>query len=176
MGYALKIILMQELPPANETITSDHPSGEGAPPPEIASGWRAFLAVFLAGMCVSGNARPDPADFETRLQWQQMIMGISACSFGALVAAVCAVKWRKLHSYGSIVWRLYLVYVGAACLAGFMHGGNVAGYATGAALLAGLLTALSGVSLFYWRNAGTNLIYYFSCFAFMAGIVVLLLK
>jgi hypothetical protein len=167
---------MHEMPPANETETSNDPSGEGVKPPEVASGWRAFFAVFLAGMCVSGNARPDPADFETRLHWQQMVTGISACSFGALVAAVCAVSWRKLPSYGSIVWRLYLVYVGAACLAGFMHGGNVAAYATGAALLAGLLTALSGVSLFYWRNAGTNLIYYFSFFAFVVGIVVLLLR
>ncbi len=165
-----------------ETESSDQPqlkaddSLEFAPKTEASSGWRAFFAVFLAGMCVSGNARPDPADFETRQQWQQMITGISACSFGALVAAVCAVNWRKLPSYGSIVWRLYLVYVGSACLAGFMHGGNVAAYATGAALLAGLLTALSGVSLFYWRNAGTNLIYYFSCFAFMAGVVIWVLK
>jgi hypothetical protein len=167
---------MHELPPANETETSNDPSGEGVPPPEFASGWRAFFAVFLAGMCVSGNARPDPADFETRLHWQQMVMGISSCSFGALVAAFCAVNWRKLPSYGSIVWRLYLVYVGAACFAGFMHGGNVAAYATGAALLAGLMTASLGVSLFYWRNAGTNLIYYFSFFAFVVGIVVLLLR
>ena len=167
---------MPELPPANETETSNDPSGEGVKPPEAASGWRAFFAVFLAGMCVSGNARPDPADFESRQQWQQMITGISACSFGALVAAVCAVNWRKLPSYGSIVWRIYLVCVAAACLAGLMHGGNVAGYATGAAMLAGLLTALSGVSLFYWRNLGINLIYYFSCFAFMAGVVIRVLK
>ncbi len=165
-----------------ETESSDQPqlkaddSLEFAPKTEAASGWRAFFAVFLTGMCVSGNARPDPADFDTRKQWQQMITGISACSFGALVAAVCAVNWRKLPSYGSIVWRIYLVYVAAACLAGLTHGGNVAGYATGAALLAGLLTALSGVSLFYWRNLGTNLIYYFSCFAFMAGVVIRVLK
>ncbi len=166
----------------HETESSDQPqvkvdvSSEFEPKTEIASGWRAFFAVFLAGMCVSGNARPDPADFETRLHWQQTVMGISSCSFGALLAACCAVNWRKLRSFWSIVWRLYLVYVGGACLAGFMHGGNVAGYAAGASLLAGLMTALSGVSLFYWRNVGTNLIYYFSFFAFVVGIVVLLLR
>ena len=47
----------------------------------------------------------------------------------------------------------------------------MASYATGAAVLAGLLTALSGTAFFYWRNAGTNLIFYF--FAVCAGIGVI---
>ncbi len=88
-----------------ETESSDQPqlkvdvSSEFEPKTEIASGWREFFAVFLAGTCVSGNARPDPAGFETRLHWQQMVMGISSCSFGALLAACFAVNWRKLRSF-----------------------------------------------------------------------------
>jgi hypothetical protein len=38
-------------------------------------------------------------------------------------------------------------------------------------MVAGLLTALSGTALFYWRNAGTNLFFYF--FAVCAGIGVI---
>jgi hypothetical protein len=100
-----------------------------------------------------------------------MLTAISACSFGALVASFFAIKWRKIDAYWSIVWRLYLVYVAGAFLAGLMHGGGVASYATGAAMVAGLLTALSGTALFYWRNAGTNLFFYF--FAVCAGIGVI---
>lgn len=163
---------MREAPPENDQPLAPVSST----PNEHASGWRAFFSVLLMGLCMSGNARPDPADFETRYQWQQMTTAISACSFGALAAACFAIKWRKLDAYWSIVWRLYLVYVAAAFLAGFMHGGNVAAYATGAALLAGMLTAASGVALFYWRNAGTNLFYYFSCFAIAVGLVIAFIK
>jgi hypothetical protein len=158
---------MREAPPEN-----DQPlASVSSTPNDHASGWRAFFSVLLMGLCMSGNARPDPADFETRYQWQQMITAISACSFGALAAAAFAIKWRKLDAYWSIVWRLY--YVAAAFLAGFMHGGNVAAYATGAALLAGMLTAASGVALFYWRNAGTNIFFYLSCFFMGIGLVKL---
>jgi len=137
---------------------------------------RAFFSVLFMGLCMSGSARPDPADFETRYQWQQMITAISACSFGALAAAAFAIKWRKLDAYWSIVWRLYLVYIAAAFLAGFMHGGNVAAYATGAALLAGMMTATSGVALFYWRNAGTNIFFYLSCFLMCLGLAMMFLS
>lgn len=135
------------------------------------SGWRAFFSVLLMGLCVSGNVRLSPADFETRHEWQQMITAVSACSFGALVSACFAIKWRKLDAYWSIVWRLYLVYVAGAFLAGLMHGGNVASYATGAALIAGILTATAGVALFYWRNIGTNVFFYFGCFLLALGLV-----
>jgi len=145
-------------------------------PNDHASGRRAFFSVLLMGLYMSGSARPDPADFETRYRWQQMITAISACSFGALVAAGFAIKWRKLDAYWSIVWRLYLVYVAAAFLAGFMHGGNVAAYATGAALLAGMMTATSGVALFYWRNAGTNILFYLSCFLMCLGLAMTFLS
>jgi hypothetical protein len=167
---------MREIPPqtpATPDVTLVTPEEVR---PEHATGWRAFFSVLLMGLCVSGNARPSPADFETRYQWQQMLMGIAACSFGALAAAGFAVKWRNLDAYWSIVWRLYLVYVAAAFLAGCMHGGGVAGYATGAALLAGLLTATSGVALFYWRNAGTNIIFYLSCFFLGVGLVKLIVS
>ena len=159
---------MREAPPENDQPLAPVSST----PNDHASGWRAFFSVLIMGLCMSGNARPDPADFETRYQWQQMITAISACSFGALVAAGFAIKWRKLDAYWSIVWRLYLVYVTAAFLAGFMHGGNVAAYATGAALLAGMLTATSGVALFYWRNTGTNAFFYLSCFFICLGLVM----
>jgi hypothetical protein len=39
-----------------------------------------------------------------------------------------------------------------------------------------MLTAASGVALFYWRNAGTNLFYYFSCFAIAVGLVIAFIK
>ena len=160
---------MREAPPENDQPLAPVSST----PNEHASGWRAFFSVLLMGLCMSGNARPDPADFETRYQWQQMITAISACSFGALAAAAFAIKWRKLDAYWSIVWRLYLVYVAGAFLAGFMHGGNVAAYATGAASVAGMLTATSGVALFYWRNAGTNIFFYLSCFFMGIGLIKL---
>jgi hypothetical protein len=151
--------------PVTETsVVTEVPSGH-------ASGWRAFFSVLLMGLCVSGNARINPADFETRYQWQQMILAVSACSFGALVAACFAIKWRKLDAYWSIVWRLYLVYVVGAFLAGLMHGGNVASYATGAALLAGLLTAFSGTALFFWRNSGTNIFFYVFLVLFGIGMI-----
>ena len=167
---------MREINPTPEPNPINSSTSVVVAPSDHASGWRAFFSVLIMGLCMSGNARPDPADFETRYQWQQMITAISASSFGALAAAAFAIKWRKLDAYWSIVWRLYIVYVAAAFLAGVMHGGNVAGYATGAALLAGILTSTSGVALFYWRNAGTNLIYYFSCFAIAVGLMIAFIK
>ena len=164
---------MREINPAPAVTPADPGSPTVDAPPEHASGWRAFFSVLIMGLCVSGNARPDPSDYATRFQWQQMVMAISACSFGALAAAGFAVRWRKLGGYWSIVWRLYLVYVAAAFLAGFLHGGSVAGYATGAAMLAGMLTAASGVALFYWRNAGTNIFFYLSSFFMGIGLVKL---
>lgn len=165
---------MREITPA----PAPRPVTEPSVAPEVrsghASGWRAFFSVLLMGLCLSGSARPDPADYPTRYQWMQMVTAISACSFGALAAAGFAIKWRKLDAYWSIVWRLYLVYVAGAFLAGLMHGGGVAGYATGAALIAGLLTALSGAALFYWRNLGTNIFFYFFCFCFALGVLKLM--
>ncbi len=68
-------------------LESDQPLAPvSSTPNDHASGWRAFLSVLLMGLCMSGSARPDPADFETRYHWQQMITAISACSFGALAA------------------------------------------------------------------------------------------
>jgi hypothetical protein len=160
---------MREINQATAVTPADPGSLMVDAPPERASGWRAFFSVLIMGLCVSGNARPDPSDYATRFQWQQMVMAISACSFGALAAAGFAVRWRKLGGYWSIVWRLYLVYVAAAFLAGFLHGGNIAGYATGAAMLAGMVTAMSGTALFYWRNTGTNLFFYLSCFLILVG-------
>jgi len=167
---------MREINPTPEPNPINSSTSVVVAPSDHASGWRAFFSVLFMGLCMSGNARPDPADFETRYQWQQMITAISACSFGALAAAAFAIKWRKLDAYWSIVWRLYLVYVAAAFLAGFMHGGNVAAYATGAALLAGMMTATSGVALFYWRNAGTNILFYLSCFLMCLGLAMTFLS
>lgn len=163
---------MREIDPASEPIPASLASAAGsATATEHASGWRAFFSVLLMGLCVSGNVRLSPADFETRREWQQMITAVSACSFGALASAFFAIKWRKLDAYWSIVWRIYVVYVASAFLAGMMHGGGVAGYATGAALVAGILTATAGVALFYWRNIGTNVLFYFSCFLLALGLV-----
>jgi hypothetical protein len=167
---------MREINPTPEPNPINSSTSVVVAPSDHASGWRAFFSVLLMGLCMSGSARPDPADFETRYQWQQMITAISACSFGALAAAAFAIKWRKLDAYWSIVWRLYLVYVAAAFLAGFMHGGNVAAYATGAASVSGMMTTTSGVALFYWRNAGTNISFYLSCFLMCLGLAVMFLS
>lgn len=168
---------MREIDPASESNPASLASAAGsAAPTEHASRWRAFFSVLLMGLCVSGNVRLSPADFETRYQWQQMIMGVAACSFGALASACFAIKWRKLDAYWSIVWRIYVVYVAGAFLAGVMHGGGVAGYATGAALIAGMLTATSGVALFYWRNTGTNVLFYFGCFLLALGLIKVVLS
>ena len=162
---------MHEIKPTPKIVSSTEEIQPLVAVVEHASGWRAFFSVLFMGLCVSGSSRPDPSDYATRYQWMQMVTAISACSFGALAAAGFAIRWRKLDAYWSIVWRLYLVYVAGAFLAGLLHGGGVAGYATGAAMLAGLVTALSGTGLFYWRNAGTNLFFYF--FAVCAGIGVI---
>lgn len=149
---------MREIDPDAASVDSPDPMVVATP--EHASGWRAFFSVLFMGLCVSGSARPDPADYATRYQWMKMLTAISACSFGALAAAAFAVKWRRLDGYGAIVWRLYLVYVAGAFLAGLMHGGGVAGYAAGAAIPAGMMTVLPGTALFYWRNTGTNIFFY----------------
>jgi len=164
---------MHEINPSRKIVASAEETHALVTVADHASGWRAFFSVLLMGLCVSGSARPDPADYATRYQWTQMVTAISACSFGALAAAGFAIKWRKLDAYWSIVWRLYLVYVAGAFLAGLMHGGGVAGYATGAAILAGLLTALSGTALFYWRNAGTNIFFYFFVICSGVGLIKL---
>jgi hypothetical protein len=165
---------MHEVNPTPKIVSSTEETQTLLAVADHASGWRAFFSVLFMGLCVSGSARPDSSDYATRYQWMQMVTAISACSFGALAAAGFAVRWRKLDAYWSIVWRLYLVYVAGAFLAGLMHGGGVAGYATGAALIAGLLTALSGAALFYWRNLGTNIFFYFFCFCFALGVLKLM--
>lgn len=149
---------MSELPPPD--VKGLNPNSE-AKPPVHPGAWRAFFSVLFMGLCVSGNARPDPADFETRNEWAQMINAYAACSFGALFAAFLAIMWRKLDAYWSIVWRLYLIYLSATFLAGYLSGGgSVAAKSLGAGVIAGLIATFSGTALFYWRNAFTNTIIY----------------
>ena len=162
---------MHEVNPTPKIVSSTEETHNLVAVADHASGWRAFFSVLFMGLCVSGSARPDPADYDTRYKWMQAVTAISACSFGALVASFFAIKFRKLASYWSIVWRLYLVYIVGASLAGGMPRGIMASYATGAVMVAGFLTALSGTALFYWRNAGTNIFFYVFSVLFGIGVI-----
>jgi hypothetical protein len=129
-----------------------------------ASGWRAFFCVFLVGVFIFGNLLKGSYNYD-------MQAGKAAGSFGVLVAALCAIKWRKLERYWSMVWRLYLVTLVTAFIVGFGNGGaGVAGYAVGVALPAGLVTTLLGTALFYWRNLLTNIVFGLICALFLLGI------
>jgi hypothetical protein len=134
-----------------------------------ASGWRAFFCVFLVGVFIFGNLLKGNYSYD-------MQAGKAAGSFAVLVAALCAIKWRKLERYWSIVWRLYLVTLVTAFVVGFCNGGaGVAGYAVGVALPAGLMTVLPGTALFYWRNFLTNIVFGLICALFFLGIFLVTL-
>jgi hypothetical protein len=129
-----------------------------------ASGWRAFFCVFLVGVFIFGNLLKGSYSYYINA-------GKAAGSFGVLVAALCAIKWRRLEGYWSKVWRLYLVILVTALVVGFGSGGaGVAGYAVGVALPAGLMTVHIGVALFHWRNFLTNIVFGLICALFLLGI------
>ena len=134
-----------------------------------ASGWRAFFCVFFVGVFIFGNLLKGSYNYD-------MQAGKAAGSFGVLVAALCAIKWRKLERYWSMVWRLYLVTLVTAFVVGFGNGGaGVAGYAIGVALPAGLMTVLLGTALFYWRNLLTNIVFGLICALFLLGVFLMTL-
>lgn len=134
-----------------------------------ASGWRAFFCVFFVGVFIFGNLLKGGYNYD-------MQAGKAAGSFGVLVAALCAIKWRKLERYWSIVWRLYLVTLVTAFIVGFGNGGaGVAGYAVGVALPAGSMTVLLGTALFYWRNFLTNIVFGLICALFLLGVFLMTL-
>ena len=150
-------------------------------PPDIspsshASGWRAFFSLLFVSLCVSGTVRPQPDDYESRMLFMQMVQSMAACSFGGLAAAFFAIKWRTLAEYGAKVWRLYLVFVGFAFLAGSLAGGNVAAGALGASLVAGIFVIPAGVALFHWRNLFTNSIFWVFCAIFILAFGKLVLS
>ena len=134
-----------------------------------ASGWRAFFCIFLVGVFIFGNLLKGSYSYD-------MQMGKAAGSFGVLVAALCAIKWRRLERYWSMVWRLYLVTLVTAFVVGFARGGaGIAGYAVGVALPAGLVTVLLGTALFYWRNFLTNIVFGLICALFLLGVFMMTL-
>lgn len=143
---------------------------------DCSSGWRAFFSVLLIGLCISGNVRPDPSDYKTHAQWRDMVMGVSACSFGALIAACFAIKWRRLPDCWSVIWRLYLAYVVSAFLIGLGHGPGVAASALGASLVAGAFVIPAGAAVFFWRNLLTNVIFYGLILLFCMGVIMVITR
>ena len=115
-------------------------------------GWRAFVPILFIGMAVIGSAHPKNAD---------MAAGYAACGGGALVAAVYAIFIRNLKDFWSIIWRLYLAYIGASFIfGGFGAGGAGAASALGASIAAGIFVIPSGVAVFFWDNIATKIISY----------------
>jgi ABC-type phosphate/phosphonate transport system permease subunit len=129
--------------------TSDSSVGESV---RDVPGWRAFVPILFIGMAVIGMAHPKNAD---------MAAGYAACGGGALVAAVYAIFIRNLKDFWSIIWRLYLAYIGASFVfGGFGAGGAGAASALGASIAAGIFVIPSGVAVFFWDNIATKIISY----------------
>jgi hypothetical protein len=116
--------------------------------------WRAFVPVLLIGMVIIGMTHPKNSD---------MAAGYAACGGGALVAAVYAIYIRNLKDFWSIIWRLYLVYIGASFVFGGLSAGTAgAASALGASMAAGIFVVPLGVALFFWDNIVTKIISYLS--------------
>ena len=133
-----------------------------------ASGWRAFFSIIYIGFWLSGNAKPDPSEYKSYYHWRLMLDAITACGFGSLVASFFAIKWRKLTNYWAIVWRLYVTSMIATVVFSTLSDSNSFWYAVGSSMAHGLLTALAGTSLFYWRNNFTGFVFYF----FTVGVAI----
>lgn len=128
---------------------SDSSVGESA---RDVSAWRAFVPILFIGMVIIGMTHPKNSD---------MAAGYAACGVGALVAAVYAIFIRNFPDYWSIIWRLYLAYVGASFVFGGLGAGSAGAAAgLGASIAAGFFVIPPGVALFYWDNIATKIISY----------------
>ena len=128
---------------------SDSSVGESA---RDVPAWRAFVPVLFIGMAVIGMTTPKNSD---------MAAGYAACGGGALIAAVYAIFIRNLATYWSIIWRLYLAYIGASFVFGGLSAASAgAATALGASIAAGIFVIPPGVALFYWDNIATKIISY----------------
>ena len=136
-------------------MTDQSPSQSQESTPSVKSGsasaWRAFFCVLIAAGFYNGIASM------FLFNGSPTLLGLSSCALGAFVASFFAIKWRKLDRYWPIVFRLYIVYFVTALLVGLVNG--VSTYSISAAIPGGLLTALLGTALFYWRNILTNIIF-----------------
>jgi hypothetical protein len=122
--------------------------------------WRAFVPLLFLGFALIGMTHP---------RSPEIAAGYAACTGGALVAAVFAIFIRNMPNYWSIVWRLYLAYVGASFIFGGLSarsGGAAA--ALGASVAAGIFIIPPSVALFFWDNLGTKIISFI-----LAGLAVL---
>ena len=90
-----------------------------------------------------------------------MVIAKSVCHLGVWFAAFFAIKWRKLESYWSIVWRLYLISIIVTVLSStYIVEPNSFGSALRVSVHHGSVTIIPGVAFFYTRNKFTNFIYY----------------
>lgn len=134
-----------------EDMNTNSDSSVGESSRDVAA-WRAFVPVLFIGMAVIGMTTP---------QNSQMAAGYAACGGGALVAAVYAIFIRNLANYWSIIWRLYLAYIGASFVFGGLSAGSAgAATALGASIAAGIFVIPSSVVLFFWDNIATKIISY----------------
>lgn len=134
-----------------EDMNTNSDSSVGESVRDIAA-WRAFVPVLFIGMFVAGMTTPKNSD---------MAAGYAACGAGALVAAVYAIFIRNLASYWSIIWRLYLTYIGASLVFGGLSAGSAgAATALGASIAAGIFVIPASTVLFFWDNIATKIISY----------------
>ena len=117
------------------------------------AGWRAFVPVLLIGWLIIGMAYP--------AKNSDMAAGFAACGGGALVAAIYAIFIRNLKDFWSIIWRLYLAYIGASFVFGGLSAGSAgAASALGASIAAGIFVIPIGVAVFFFDNIATKIISY----------------
>ena len=127
------------------------------------AGWRAFVPVLLIGWLIIGMAYP--------AKNSDMAAGFAACGGGALVAAIYAIFIRNLKDFWSIIWRLYLVYIGASFVFGGLSAGSAgAASALGASIAAGVFFIPAGVLLFFFDNIATKILSYLSAIMLVISI------
>jgi hypothetical protein len=125
--------------------------------------WRAFVSILFIGWLVIGKAYP--------AKNSDMAAGFAACGGGALVAAVYAIFIRNLKDFWSIIWRLYLAYIGVSFVFGGLSAGSAgAASALGASIAAGIFVIPLGVAVFFFDNIATKILSYLSAIMLVISI------
>jgi hypothetical protein len=117
--------------------------------------WRALVPIIFIGMAVMVII----SRINALIHFMPAIP--AACEKGLLLLAFYATSIRNLPSYWSIIWRLYLSYIGASFVFGLLSGSTVgATTALGVSIAVGVFFIPVSAALFFWDNIVTKIISY----------------
>lgn len=124
------------------------------PAAEPRGGFRVWSTIFLCNIFSSalvGSAAS--AD-------RYVSKSLAAAGWGAIIAGLIAIRWRAETSFWKMAGKLYLAILVLSPLVGWFFERDLAGGALGAAMVIGLMVALSSSLLITVRGVVTGTLYW----------------